>query len=42
VLVEAAGQRICPFQGRLDYAFTPAQSPGAGRIIRGHPINLES
>jgi len=42
VLVEAAGQRICPFQSRLDYAFTPAQSPGAGRVIRSHSISLES
>jgi hypothetical protein len=33
-MVEAAGQLVCLFRDRLDYAFTPAQSPGAERVIR--------
>lgn len=35
VMVEAAGQPVCLFRGRLDYAFTPISRPGAGRVIRG-------
>jgi hypothetical protein len=27
-MVEAAGQRICLFRDRLDYAFTPAECRG--------------
>jgi hypothetical protein len=27
-MVEAAGQRICLFRDRLDYAFTPAEAGG--------------
>ena len=34
-MVEAAGQLVCLFRGRLDYAFTPIFRPGAGRVIRG-------
>ena len=34
MMVEAAGQLICLFRGRLDYAITPIFRPGAGRIIR--------
>jgi len=33
-MVEAAGQLVWPFRTRLDYAFTPTQSSGAGRVIR--------
>jgi hypothetical protein len=33
-MVEAAGQLVCLFRDRLDYAFTPAPSPGAERVIR--------
>jgi hypothetical protein len=32
-MVEAAGQMIWPFRARLDYAITPANLPGAGRVI---------
>jgi hypothetical protein len=32
-MVEAAGQPVCFFRSRLDYAFTPATGPGAGRVI---------
>ena len=32
-MVEAAGQLVCLFRDRLDYAFTPASLPGAGRVI---------
>jgi hypothetical protein len=34
MMVEAAGQLICLFRGRLDYAITPVFRPGAGRVIR--------
>jgi hypothetical protein len=34
LMVEAAGQLFCLFRDRLDYAFTPAVLPGAGRLIR--------
>jgi hypothetical protein len=30
MMVEAAGQLICLFRGRLDYAFTPANLPWCG------------
>ena len=33
-MVEAAGQLICLFRDRLDYAITPIFRSGAGRIIR--------
>ena len=33
-MVEAAGQLVCLFRDRLDYAFTPAGQPGAERVIR--------
>ena len=36
-MVEAAGQLVCLFRDRLDYAFTPAPSPGAERVIRSLP-----
>ena len=39
-MVEAAGQLVCLFQDRLDYAFTPAELPGAERLIRIHLIPL--
>ena len=39
-MVEAAGQLVCLFQDRLDYAFTPAELPGAERVIRFHPMPL--
>jgi len=34
VMVEAAGQLICLFRDRLDYAITPISRSGAGRVIR--------
>ena len=39
-MVEAAGQLVCLFQDRLDYAFTPAELPGAERVIRIHQLDL--
>ena len=36
-MVEAAGQLVCLFRDRLDYAFTPAVLPGAERVIRPSP-----
>ena len=39
-MVEAAGQLVCLFQDRLDYAFTPAELPGAERVIRFNPMPL--
>ena len=37
-MVEAAGQRLCLFRGRLDYAFTRANLPGCGAC---YPTPLE-
>ena len=34
VMVEAAGQLVCLFRDRLDYAITPTQASGAGRVIQ--------
>ena len=34
-MVEAAGQRVCLFRDRLDYAFTPAEA-GGGACYPGH------
>lgn len=42
VMVEAAGQPIWFFRARLDYAFTPAKRPGAGRVIRRENPSVES
>jgi hypothetical protein len=33
VMVEAAGQLVCLFRDRLDYAFTPAFSRGRGVLF---------
>ena len=41
-MVEAAGQLVCLFRDRLDYAFTPAVQPGAGRVIRAILLALEA
>jgi hypothetical protein len=46
VMVEAAGQRICLFRDRLDYAFTPTEAGGgacypgrkASRILVPAPL----
>jgi hypothetical protein len=39
-MVEAAGQLICLFRDRLDYAFTPARSRGRGVLSGVHPLRI--
>ena len=41
VMVEAAGQLVCLFRDRLDYAFTLARRRGRG-VLSESPMLLES
>lgn len=38
-MVEAAGQRICLFRDRLDYAFTPTEA-GGGACYPGFTVRI--
>ncbi len=35
-MVEAAGQLVCSFRNRLDYAITPISAIGGGACYPGH------